>query len=66
MTKEGVAKKSMVRWYAAVVILGLTVIAAAREIQVVRANNEWVTINLPNPPAPIAYDSAAPATVAVN
>jgi hypothetical protein len=47
-------------WYVSAVALGLSALAGAHEVA--KPHQEWVTINLPNPPAPLP-DSAAPGDV---
>ena len=47
-------------WYVSAVALGLSALAGAHEVT--KPHQEWVTINLPNPPAPLP-DSAAPVSV---
>jgi len=47
-------------WYVSAVALGLTALAGAHEVA--KPHQEWITINLPNPPAPLP-DSAAPVTI---
>jgi hypothetical protein len=49
-------------WYVSAVALGLTALAGAHEVAKPQSHQEWVTINLPNPPAPLP-DSAAPVSV---
>jgi hypothetical protein len=49
-------------WYVSAVALGLTALAGAHEVAKPQPHQEWVTINLPNPPAPLP-DSAAPVSV---
>ena len=49
-------------WYVSAVALGITALAGAHEVAKPQPHQEWVTINLPNPPAPLP-DSAAPIDV---
>ena len=49
-------------WYVSAVALGLTALAGAHEVAKPQPHQEWVTINLPNPPAPLP-ESAAPVSV---
>jgi hypothetical protein len=49
-------------WCVAAIALGLTALAGAHEVVKPQPHQEWVTINLPNPPAPLP-DSAAPVSV---
>jgi hypothetical protein len=46
-------------WCGSAVALGLTALAGGYEGAKAQPHQEWVTINLPNPPAPLP-DSAAP------
>jgi hypothetical protein len=64
MSRKSV-KKSNAGWYIAFALLaitGITVIGATHEMSTAR---EWVTIKLPNPPAPLAYVTPAPVVPAV-
>jgi len=49
-------------WYVSAVALGLSALAGAHEVAKPQPQQEWVTMNLPNPPAPLP-DSAAPVSV---
>ena len=49
-------------WCISVVALGITALAGAHEVAKPQPHQEWVTINLPNPPAPLP-DSAAPVSL---
>jgi hypothetical protein len=49
-------------WCISAVALGLTALAGAHEVTKPHSHQEWITMNLPSPPAPLP-DSAAPASV---
>jgi hypothetical protein len=49
-------------WCISAIVFGLTALAGAHEGAKPQPPREWVTINLPNPPAPLP-DSAAPVNV---
>ncbi len=49
-------RSKIVRW-AVIALLGLTVMAQQRLLEYRTA--EWITIDVPNPPPPLAADSAS-------
>jgi len=51
-------KRSKVGWYISFTLFGITLVGAT-QMSAFRGK-EWVTINLPNPPAPLSYTADAP------
>jgi hypothetical protein len=49
-------------WGISAVAFGLTALAGAHEVTKPHSHQEWITMNLPSPPAPLP-DSAVPAGV---
>ncbi len=51
-------KRSKLGWYISFALFGITLIGAT-QMSAFRSK-EWVTIDLPNPPAPLTYVTDAP------
>jgi hypothetical protein len=55
---SGLAKKSRAR-FILIALFAVTVMAGTHEVRRFQFSREWVTVSLPNPPAPLP-DAAAP------
>jgi hypothetical protein len=45
-------------WFILIALFAVTVMAGAAEVRRIQSSREWVTISLPNPPAPLPDDMA--------
>jgi hypothetical protein len=55
---SGLAKNSRVRWFILITLFAVTVMAGTHEVLRIQSSREWITISLPNPPAPLPDDAA--------
>jgi hypothetical protein len=60
MSRKSV-NKSKAGWYVAFALLGITGVTVIGATHDFSAGRQWVTIDLPNPPSPLAYVADAPA-----
>jgi hypothetical protein len=61
-TKVSLGKKSRAHWYILLALFAVTAMAGAHEVLRFQSSREWVTVSLPNPPAPLP-DNSAPSFV---
>jgi len=58
VSKANPAKKRA-RWFLLIAVFTVAAMAGTKEMLRFQSNREWITISLPNPPAPLP-DAAAP------
>jgi hypothetical protein len=61
VSKANPAKKRA-RWFILMAVFTVAAMAGTQEMLRFQSNREWITISLPNPPAPLP-DNAAPGPV---
>ena len=61
-TKASPPKKSRAGWYILIALFAVTAMAGTHEVLRFQSSREWVTVSLPNPPAPLP-DNSAPSFV---
>jgi len=61
VSKANPAKKRA-RWFLLMAVFAVAAMAGTQEMLRFQSNREWITISLPNPPAPLP-DNAAPVAV---